>query len=66
VDLDAATLVDARRFIRLQLEQEIALQALGDDGVFRRSWRDDAVLERALELLNETDTTRELLTRPAA
>lgn len=56
----------AARYIRYQLEREIALQAFGDAGEFLHARRDDAQLERALELLRESTGTRQLIARAAA
>jgi carboxyl-terminal processing protease len=51
----------ALRFIRYQLEREIALQAWGDDGEFLQMRRYDRQLERALELLATAGSTAELI-----
>jgi carboxyl-terminal processing protease len=56
-DFDAS-----RRFIRYQLEREIASQAWGDDGEFLQMRRYDRQLERALELLAGVSSTEELFT----
>jgi hypothetical protein len=58
----------ARRFVRYQLEREIALQAWGDRGEFLQSLAYDSQLERAMELLEGIRTPDELLNsvRPAA
>ena len=66
IDITPQVFDDARRFIETQLEREIALQAFGDAAVFRRVWRDDRVLVRALEQLETARATRDLLTRPNA
>ncbi len=50
------------RFIRFQLEREIALQAGGEMGEFRRMAQADRVLQRALSLLQDTGSPAELLT----
>lgn len=52
---------DASRYIRYQLEREIALQAFGEAGQFRRMMRYDTQLLRAVELMEGTTTTRALL-----
>jgi carboxyl-terminal processing protease len=52
----------SRRFIRYQLEREIASQAWGDDGEFLQMRGYDRQLERALELLAGVDSTEELFT----
>jgi carboxyl-terminal processing protease len=53
------------RFIRFQLEREIALQANGEAGEFLEMLPADRVLQRALTLLRETNTTGDLLDRAA-
>jgi carboxyl-terminal processing protease len=50
----------SRRFIRYQLEREIASQAWGDDGEFLQMRGYDRQLERALELLAGVSSTEEL------
>ena len=52
---------DASRYIRFQLEREIALQAFGEAGQFRRMMRYDTQLLRAIELMGGASTTRALL-----
>jgi carboxyl-terminal processing protease len=52
----------SRRFIRYQLEREIASQAWGDDGEFLQMRGYDRQLERALELLGDVSSTEELFT----
>ena len=54
-DFDAS-----RRFIRYQLEREIASQAWGEDGEFLQMRRYDRQLERATELLAGVDSSDEL------
>jgi carboxyl-terminal processing protease len=51
----------ARRFVRYQLEREIAAQAWGDSGQFLQSRAYDRQLQRAMELLRGARTTEELL-----
>ncbi len=51
----------ARRFIRYQLELEIAGQAWGQSGEFLQSRQYDRQLETALDLLEDVDSTDELL-----
>lgn len=60
-DFDAAS-----RFVRYQLEREIALQAWGEVGQFQQSRRQDRQLQRALELLEGVRTPTELLARVEA
>jgi len=56
----------SRRFIRYQLEREIASQAWGDDGEFLQMRGYDRQLERALELLAGVGSTEELFSAVAA
>jgi carboxyl-terminal processing protease len=51
----------ASRFVRYQLEREIALQAWGEVGQFQQSRQYDRQLQRALELLEGVRTPEELL-----
>jgi carboxyl-terminal processing protease len=51
----------AERFIRFQVEREIALRAWGDVGEFQRMVSSDRAIQRALRLLEETTSTGELL-----
>jgi carboxyl-terminal processing protease len=51
----------AERFIRFQVEREIALRAWGDVGEFQRMVSSDRTIQRALRLLEETTSTGELL-----
>jgi carboxyl-terminal processing protease len=55
-DFDAA-----RRFVRYQLERELAEQALGDVGQFEQLRTHDRQLARALELLREARSPEALL-----
>ena len=50
----------SRRFIRYQLEREIAAQAWGEDGEFLQMRGYDRQLERATELLANVSSTEEL------
>ncbi|MGE0160087.1 MAG: S41 family peptidase [Gemmatimonadales bacterium] len=52
----------SRRYVRYQLEREIAVQAWGDDGEFLQMRRYDRQLERAMEILADADSTDELFT----
>lgn len=61
VDVADDVFRDASRYIRYQLEREIALRAFGDAGQFRRTVRYDAQLARALDLFDGVETTRALL-----
>lgn len=49
------------RFIRYQLEREIALQKWGEMGEFRRMMDHDRALQRALTLFQASTSTQELL-----
>jgi carboxyl-terminal processing protease len=61
IALGAGVFADASRYIRYQLEREIALQAFGEAGQFRRMMRYDNQLQRALEVMEGATTTRGLL-----
>lgn len=61
VDVDPATLEEARRFLRYQVEREIALQAMGDLGQFLHMRRFDRQLETALDHAAGSSSTDELL-----
>lgn len=65
VRLNASAFQRLERFIRFQLERELALQAWGEAGEFRQMLSTDRVVQRALTLLRETSTTDELLERAA-
>jgi len=56
----------ATRFVRYQLEREIALQAWGERGQFLRESVSDRQLSRALDLLRDVASTDELLRRATA
>jgi hypothetical protein len=49
----------AERFIRFQLEREIALKAWGSAGEFRRILPVDRALQKAVELLAAASTTED-------
>ncbi len=51
LDLDRADLSQAERFVRYQLEREIALQAWGEEGQFQQVRDRDQQLLAAVELL---------------
>jgi carboxyl-terminal processing protease len=61
VQLPPGVFQDASRYIQYHLEREIALQAFGDGGQFRRTLRYDTQVARALEILEGATTTRALL-----
>jgi carboxyl-terminal processing protease len=56
----------SRRFIRYQLEREIAVQAWGESGQFLQMRRYDRQLERATEILSGTRSADELFDAVAA
>jgi carboxyl-terminal processing protease len=61
VELSAGAFQAAGRFVRFQLEREIALKAWGEAGEFRRILPHDRAMQRALRLFDESDSTGELL-----
>jgi len=61
VDLSASQFQRLDRFIRFQLEREIALQAWGDAGEFERMASSDRVLQRALALLRDSANTTDMI-----
>jgi hypothetical protein len=63
VEVDGDDVLRARRFVSYQIEQEIALRAWGDRGLFMHERAHDAQLIRALELLRGTSSIEELLAR---
>ena len=65
-EVSRADFDSARRFVRYQLEREIALQAFGEVGQFQQARPLDRQLVRSIELLAGVDTPAELLERVAA
>jgi len=61
VELSSSAFEAAKRFIRFQMENEIALKAWGEGGAFQRMASQDRMLQRALQLLDDSDTTQGLL-----
>lgn len=61
VELTPAAFEAAERFIRFQVEREIALKAWGDVGEFRRMVFQDRAIQRAVRLLEGSTSTGELL-----
>ncbi len=59
--VDPEAFDDAERFVRYQLESEIALQAWGEAGKFQQLRDRDRQLARALEILRDASTPEELL-----
>jgi len=55
------TVAGADRYIRYQLESEIALQAFGEEGRFRRLMDRDLQLQRALAAIGESSTASALV-----
>jgi carboxyl-terminal processing protease len=66
LDIDRVTFDAARRFIRRQLESELALQELGEEQRFRRLAGDDRILQTALDLLRDAPDRATLLSRAPA
>ena len=60
VTLDESDFMTAVRFVRNQLENQIASQAWGEEGAFEHTRRDDAQLNRAIETLKRADTPEAL------
>lgn len=60
VDVAPDVLDRAERFVRYQLEREIALQKWGDLGEFRQTLQHDLQVQRAVELLREAPTPEAL------
>jgi len=63
VEVDRRVFQQAHRFIRNQLEREIALQAWGAEGEFQRVRGNDLQLQRALELIGSDPTVADLFRR---
>ena len=60
VGLDREVLADAERFVRIDLELEIALQGWGEIGEFQRGIPYDAPLHAALGALQEAESPVDL------
>jgi len=60
LDLSDSALRRAERFVRFQLEREIALKAWGEAGEFQRTIPDDRAVQKALQLLTQTSSRAEL------
>ena len=65
-ELGGAELARAERFVRYNLESEIALQAWGAEGQFSQLREYDRQLEEALEILDGVDTLDELFASVAS
>ena len=63
IGLERATLERSARFIRIDLEQEIALQGWGEIGEFQRGIPYDGPLQVALDLLREAESPEDLFSR---
>jgi carboxyl-terminal processing protease len=61
VELSPSAFREAERFIRFQLEREIALKAWGEVGEFRRMLPYDRAMQRALQLLESSESTSDLM-----
>ncbi|NNF12521.1 MAG: S41 family peptidase [Gemmatimonadetes bacterium] len=59
--VDLADFEGAERFVRYQLEGEIALQAWGEAGQFRQLLRHDRQVARAIEVLLSAETPADLI-----
>ena len=59
--LERSDLEIARRFIKYQLEREIALHAWGPEGAFEQTWPTDLQILRALEVLEQAQSPEKLL-----
>jgi carboxyl-terminal processing protease len=60
VVLDESDFDAAQRFVRYQLENQIALQAWGEAGAFEHTRGDDAQLNTAIEILSRADSPEAL------
>ena len=60
VVLDESDFVDAVRYVTIQLEREIALQAWGKEAAFLHTRGIDGQLTRAIEVLKQADTPEAL------
>ena len=66
VELEESDFVTAVRWVRYQLELQIALQAWGEEGAFLHTRADDGQLIDAIEILNRADTPEALFSLAAA
>ena len=60
IEMETSVLEEARRYIRFQLEREIALRRAGVEGEFLRLIAADPPLARAVELLEEARSQQDL------
>ncbi len=60
VELDESDFTDAVRYVTIQLEREIALQAWGKEGAFLHTRGVDGQLTDAIEILKQADTPEAL------
>ena len=61
MELSPSAFKDVERFIRFQLEREIALKAWGEMGEFQKGLPYDRAMQRAFFLLESSDSPGELL-----
>ena len=66
VVLEESDFVAAIRFVRYQLERQIALQAWGEEGEFQHIRGQDRQLNDAIEILKQADSPEALFTLAAA
>ena len=62
-EIDRTQFLEAARFVDLDLEAEVALQAGGEQGSFLQRLPNDAAVQEALELLRGAETPEELFSR---
>lgn len=60
-NLERSALESGRRFIKYQLEREIALRAWGPEGAFEQTWSTDSQILRALEILERAKSPEQLV-----
>jgi carboxyl-terminal processing protease len=65
VELDESDFATAVRFVTLQLERQIALQAWGEEGSFQHTRGHDRQLIDAIDILKRADTTEALFSLAA-
>lgn len=61
LEVDRAAFDGAERYLRYQLESEIALQIFGDEGQFERLRKYDAVLDASIEALTTAESAGALV-----
>lgn len=60
-NVERSAFMQGARFVRYQLEREVALQAWGDEGQFLHAQKYDRQLNTALDMLRRVTTTSELI-----